>query len=375
MAHPPFMPLVLSEQPPTDLVKGQPRYRGSKQHYGLLRYGSDTSPQVVIVVDQRLDGEFNLYVNAHRHLDITAEQLIPGEGRLRRAGVASEITYLDRVADVHPRQVAFRRGIFAGSIGVATLGYLEGKVNLDGQTIAARRVDGDANGLFADPRDRIWLDLNSDGQWDAFGEQFPVQPVLVLDGHRYAVRTDQAGSRLALEEITGVGTLKLQLALLSPGTMVRSIEVGLMGDDGSAYAARSDGEAVTVPVGKYAVRSLRLSLTDSQSTRPWNFQFSRYQTPHEDHWHHVAADQEVTLDPCGPLNLTLEGEELKHAARPGATITVHPRLYTAERLLINSSDFHTKPGELGDTSNQNCALVTLCQADGTRVGEHTSGFA
>ena len=373
MEHPPLVPLALGLKRP-DLVVNEPAYRG-RARYGLLRYGSDTSPQVVVVVTEREGSEFDLYVNAARDPEIIQKQLVAGDGRLRRTAITSEITYLSRPAEEYPRQVIFRRGLIGDSLSVATLGYLEGRVESEGRTVAARRVDGNANGLFSDPQDRLWLDLNGDGQWDAFSEQFPLQPVMVFGGKRYAVRTDQAGTRLALEQITGVGTLKLQLATLPTGTTVRTVEVALMGDDGSAYSARSDGEAVTVPVGKYAVRSLRLSVIERGTKKPWNFQFSRYELPAEHQWHLVVAGQELILDPCGLLKLTAEGADLAKPAQPGRDVVVSPRLYTAEGLLINSSDFHEKPVDLGDSSNQNPAQVTLCQTDGTRVAEYSSGFA
>jgi hypothetical protein len=374
MEHPPLVPLVLAERRP-ELVSKEPTYQSARPLYGLLRYGSDTSPQVVVVFDERSGGAFDLYVDADRDPEIAARHIAAGNERLRRAAIQSEITYLDRVADQYPRQVVFRRGVIGSSLGVATLGYLEGEVAISGRRVAARRVDGDANGLFSDPRDRLWLDLNGDGQWDAFGEQFPVQPVMQLDGKRFAVRTDQAGTRLALEEVTGVGTLKLQLTTLAEGTTIRSIEVALMGDDGSAYAARADGAAMSVPAGKYAVRSLRVSLLSAGSAKPWNFQFTRYELPDEEQWRHVAAGQEVTIDPCGRLRLVAEGEELKRPVKPGHTLTVNPRLYTAGGLLINSCDFHEKPATLGDSSNQNPALTSLCQTDGTPIATHSSGFA
>ena len=70
-----------------------------------------------------------------------------------------------------------------------------------------------------------------------------------------------------------------------------------------------------------------------------------------------------------------EGNELKHPIKRGQSFTVLPRLYTAEGLLINSCDFHEKPAELGDSSNQNSCETSLCQTDGTVVTSHTSGFA
>ena len=374
MEHPPLFSLPLSAKRP-ELVEGEPAYESGRPLYGLLRYGSDTSPQVVLVVDARYDGEFRLYVNAERDLDISAKHIAAGQGSLRRAAITSEITYLDRVAEQYPRQVIFRRGILGTSISVATLGYLEGQVQLGSRTVAARRVDGDANGLFSDLRDRLWLDLNADGKWDAFSEQFPMRPVLVLEGKRFAVRSDQAGTRLSLEEITGVGTIRLQLAALPTGTTIRELEVSLAGSDGSAYAARADGAAIEVPEGEYFVRAVRVSVEHGTPKKPWNFVFTRYELPAKQQWQTVNKGQEITLDPIGPLRLVLEGAELDKRIRPGHTITANPRLYTASGLLINSCDFNEKPLESWRTENQNTAEVALCQTDGTGVGSHTSGFA
>ena len=374
MEHPPLFSLPLSEKRP-EIVEGEPTYASGRPLYGLLRYGSDTSPQVVLVVDPREDGEFNLYVNAERDLKISAKHVAAGQGTLRRAAITSEITYLDRVAEQYPRQVVFRRGVLGTTISVATLGYLEGRVKLGSRTVSARRVDGDANGLFSDLRDRLWLDLNADGKWDAFSEQFPMRPVLVLEGKRFAVRSDQAGTRLSLDEITGVGTIKLHLATLPTGTKIRELEVSLAGDDGSAYAARADGAAVEVPEGGYFVRAVRVSVEHGTPKKPWNFIFSRYELPAKKQWQTVNKGEEITLDPIGPLRLVLEGAELDKPIQPGHTITANPRLYTAGGLLINSCDFNEKPLESWRTENQNTAEVTLCQTDGTRVGSHTSGFA
>ena len=51
-------------------------------------------------------------------------------------------------------------------------GYLEGTVSLAGRVHAARRTDGDGNGFLTDAQDRLWIDSNDDGRWDASLEQF-----------------------------------------------------------------------------------------------------------------------------------------------------------------------------------------------------------
>ena len=373
MEHPPLATIALSEKKP-EIVKNEVKYRG-KPLYGLLRFGSANSPQVTLVVDDAPGSDFDLYVDGQRSGHIDAERKVAGDGRVRRAAVISEVSLQDQAVEQFPRQVVLRRGITGKTIGVATLGYLEGRVQVAGKTIACRRVDGDANGLFADLRDRLWLDLNADGQWDAFSEQFPMTPMMVLFGKRYAVRSDQGGTRLTLDEISGEGTIKLELATLAPGARIRSIEVSLMGDDGSAYAVRADADAIKVPEGGYAVRAVQVSLEQPGDARPWNFQFTRYELPTAEQWQRVKKDEEVKLDPIGPLVIAVESPQLDQPVTADADIIVRPRVYTAGGLWITSCDFNDKPLESWDRGKENCAETTLCHTDGTRVTSHTSGFA
>jgi hypothetical protein len=373
MENPPLVSISLAETKP-EIVKSEPKYRG-KPLYGLLRYGSPNSPQVTVVLDDAVGTDFDLYVDGQRSGHIDGEQKVAGEGRVRRAAAIADVSLQSQPAEQYPRQIVLRRGITGRTIGVATIGYLEGSVQVAGKSIACRRVDGDANGLYADLRDRLWLDLNADGQWDAFSEQFPMSPAMVLFGKRYAVRSDQGGTRLALEEITGEGTIKLELATLAPGAKIKTIEVSLMGDDGSAYAVRADAEAIKVPEGGYAVRAVQLSLEQPGDARPWNFQFTRNELPTAEQWQRVKKDEEIKLDPIGPLVLAAESPQLDQPVTAGTDITIRPRLSTAGGLWITSCDFNDKPVESWDRGKENCAETTLCQTDGTRVTSHSSGFA
>ena len=373
MEHPPLVSLPLGDKPP-QIVNGEPKYRG-KALYGLLRYGSLNSPQVILVVDDVGSEDFDLYVDSDRSGHIEPKQIAAGKERVRRAAAISEVSYLDQPSEKYPRQILLRRGITGKTLGVATLGYLEGRVNAAGKSLACRRVDGDANGLYTDLRDRLWLDLNADGKWDPFSEQFPMAPVLVLDGKRYAVRSDQGGTRLAFEEITGEGTIRLELGTLAPGAKVRSLEVSLMGEDGSAYAVRSEGEAIKVPQGGYAVRAVQLAIEQSGDNRPWNFQFTRSDLPTAQQWNRVKTGETIAIDPVGPLVLSAESPQLDQPVAAGTEVTVRPRLVTVGGLWITSSHFNDKPVESWERGKENCAETTLCQTDGTRVGSHTSGFA
>lgn len=371
--RPPFRKLALADELP-DNVTEDVTYRGTKRRYALVRYGTPNSTRVTVVVDERPNGEFDLYVDRNRNRIIEAKDLVAGNGPGRNTPLAGEFVRSDDVAEPHPRQVVFRRSPTTGGLSFATTGYLAGTVDLAGRKVAVRRVDGDGNGFFADSRDRLWIDLDGNGVWDEFTEQFPLTPMLKIGDQRYAARSDPIGSRLTLEAIAGIGTIKLKLDTLPPGTKVSEIEMMLIGEDGSAFTVRGADASVPVPVGRYAANSLSLSLQSPRETVPWNFVFSR---PHFDkvrHWHVVAKDALVEVDPIGALDFTFEFPNGNDNLRPGKRLSVAPRLFTHEGLLINSCGIGRDDGR-SEYGSGPAAEVRLLSASGTALDSARSGFA
>jgi len=187
----------LSAARPDDL-REDVAFRGKQRKYAQVRYGSEDSRRVAVVVDEVSADDWDLYVDADRNPVIEAKDKVGGKGRERSARLDVEITRGLEILH-EPRTLLWRLGAARTSISLATVGYVEGHVQIDGNRVAVRRVDGDANGFFADAADRLWLDLNGDGKWDPITEQFPLLPVLTLGKQRYAVRGDARGARLALE--------------------------------------------------------------------------------------------------------------------------------------------------------------------------------
>ncbi len=370
--RPPLQKLPLTDELPENVVENI-SYRGTKRKYALVRYGTPNSTRVTVVVDERPDGEFDLYVDRNRNRTIEAKDLVAGSGPLRTTALASEIVR-DDVAEHLPRQAVFRRSPTTGGLSFASTGYLAGQVELVGRPVAVRRVDGDGNGFFADSRDRLWIDLDGNGVWDQFTEQFPLAPMLKFGDQRYAVRSDPIGSRLTLEAITGIGTIRLKLGTLPPDAHVSEIELMLVGEDGSAFTVRGADEAVSVPVGRYAAGSLSLSVEGPGATLPWNFVFSRENSPEERHWHVVTKDTLVEVDPVGALNFTFEFPSGNDNLRPGKNLSVAPRLWTHEGLLINSCGIGREDGRSGHGSGP-AAEIRLLSDSGAALASARSGFA
>src|SRR5207302_365345 len=77
--HAPLRVLALTDERPGDLKEDVP-YRGKRQRYAQLRYGSPSSVRIALVLDEIAPGRMELYADAHRNRVITQEDRISGDG-------------------------------------------------------------------------------------------------------------------------------------------------------------------------------------------------------------------------------------------------------------------------------------------------------
>ena len=370
--RPVFRFVTLSATKPEELGE-EVRYRGKVQKYAQIRYGSDDSRRVIVVVDEVSPDDFDLYVDADRNRIIEAKDRIAGTGKDRTAALDVEISRGLEI--VHEsRRVQWRLGATRKTIGLATLGYAEGVVVIAGKKHAARRVDGDANGFFADAADRLWIDLSGDKQWDPLAEQFPFAPVLTLNNQRYSIRGDALGTRLTIEPLTSEGRIRLRLDGLAKDAALVKLDVMLTGEDGSAFAVNALDSATIVPVGRYAVGSAALSVQHSGAAQPVHFVFSRVGVDAGTRWQEVKKDQELTLDPIGKLRFELDIEQSQRVRKPGESIRVQPKLFTADGLLINSCSYGDAEAASRYGNSNHCA-VKLVDGKKQVVDVQSSGFA
>jgi hypothetical protein len=365
--HPPPRALVLSAEKPTDL-KETVRYRGRAQRYGQLTYGSPDSGPVTVAIDEVSADETDLYVDTAR------SRVIAPKDRVARTAGAWRVK-LDALvkgddASSAERTVMFRRGRSGRTLSFATCGYLEAKVRLAGREVAARRQDGDGNGLFADPQDRLWLDLDGDGRWDPLDEQFLFAPILTLGGNRYAAHSDPLGRRLALDKMEGTGTVCLSVRPPALAARVEQLTVTLAGRDGSVYTVCGRDAEVVLPVGDYRLSVLMCTVADPHGGPAWSFTFSDGNGRRPYRWHTLARDARLTLDPVGKLELLAAVDPGQQRCRPGDNVSVQPGLYTGDGLLICSA-CRVSGGE----SHQCGGEVVLAGTDDGVLDAHGSGFA
>lgn len=204
---PPMCAIGLTVEKPEDVIL-KVSFRGHRQRFAQLRYGSPSSVRVTIVVDEVGRGDADLYVDANRNRRIEAlDRVVGATGTWRLplslAIVDGETTrYAERAA-------VFRLGTTGIIFSHAAAGYLEGRLELAGRSHLVRRIDGNGNGLFTDLQDRLWIDLNDDRRWDSSNEQFLFAPILTIAGNRFAARSDAFGQQLVIEPLRGNGTVRL----------------------------------------------------------------------------------------------------------------------------------------------------------------------
>jgi hypothetical protein len=377
--YPPLRAIPLASEKPDD-IKEKAEYRGSSRRYAQLRYGSPSAARVAVVVDQISPGEVDLYVDLDRNRTIEAKERCSGEGRLWY--VPLNVEYAEgEVFKRLPRELVFRLGSTGRTLSFAAAGYLEGKVALadEGEPIAVRRMDGDGNGFFTDPQDRLWIDLNRDGRWDPVDEQFLYATILSFGGQRYAVRSDERGTRLELAKLEGTGTVQLGVRQKlgpnssEPGTLGRITEVAVMlvGRDGSAVGLRGTDAKVTVPIGEYRVSAVAVTLDDLAGGPRWNFVFSDNQTGDDRRWHELVKDAVLAIDPLEKFDFATGAWQADGKCRPGDDLTFQPKLTTVDGLLINTC----YRGSYDTGRDGTCASIKLSACDGTLLSTAQSGFA
>ncbi len=257
------------------------------------------------------------------------------------------------------RTLVLRRSA-GGGLRYAVRGHVAGKLCLGGQEYAALLVDGNADGCFdSAAMDRVWIDLDHDGQFDGLTEQFPLGKPLTVGARTYLLKPAPDGSSVQVRERPAAqGTLRLELPARA-GAKASAFVAQLASDWGELVTVRAAGKAVSLPVGRYAVESLTFELTDAAG-RKWHYQFAGGRRSGVE----VTAGRETA-------DAVLDGLRLEVQVDDREEIYVTPSLQAPGGLyLVNCAT-----GERGAESlTSGSAEICLLGGGGKVLDRATSGF-
>ena len=319
-----FRLLPLDKSPPEDVTV---RVEDT-EHAGFaqIRYGSFDSRRTAIMIVPANDGA-RLYVDLNHDRHLSENECIESTRGEWTVSLAAE--FVDgNMINSDDRQLRLRYA--KGRLSAGAIGYLQGQVELEGQSVNVRRVDANANGQFADSVDQVWMDLNGDTKWNVFSERFPMMPFLRLHDVTYTCSTDLRGQRFALAKMEATGTIELSISDELRGRGLKKLSAVLAGNSGSIVHLNLVSGAIELPADEYRPVHLVATFERSEAPEVWSFEFVSGEVNDETVWTKVESNLTASIDPLHGLEfaVAVEGDQ---AYAAGTSIVIQPTLGHRQR--------------------------------------------
>jgi hypothetical protein len=212
---------------------------------------------------------------------------------------------------------------------------LTGLVEVGDRQIAIKLFDRDQNGVFDDPADRLFLDLDGDGRFHPLKERFAVSQTLRLrdlgETDHYELMLLQDPWRVRLIPIHGTGEVQ---ALLSspadvefPDAELTEMTATLVSRSGLHREINQLDQPISLPVGQYRIESLGLEF---RGDRRWSIAFSNF-NKNLDYLIEVRPDTVTSFELLGKL--TLSARVIASALAAGR-LTIQPTLVSESGLTL-----------------------------------------
>lgn len=342
-----FRTMELIDKPVRALHPDDQPASGSK--FGLLTLGYQQRTTVPLVwhqstgtlwLDSNGDGRFN-----------------PTERHSLATGSLSIKIIIDCGSEKVERTLLVKRR--GEGLAYAVRGYQSGSVQLAGERYAALLLDGNADGCFDGVgQDRLWIDLNKDGRFDPLTEQFLLGKPLAHAGGLYLVRSNAGGTEVTVHpRPSETGIIRLKVGKLD-ASQITKLSTRLVSEWGELIEVTQDNLAAKLPVGKYRLDHVALTVQDKDQRR-WSYQFFSTRTfeikveKGTDHFVDVVPDLKVTID-------------VEKSALPGERVEVRPNLVTSTGLYMTGCN---RAGE------EMRATLQLTNPGSEILDEATTGFA
>jgi hypothetical protein len=250
----------------------------------------------------------------------------------------------------------------------AVRGYTIGSVAIAGKSVAAMLTDGDANGCFDDAgSDRIWLDLDRNGKFDALTEQFPLGKTISVAGAAVLIRPQPNGLGATVHERPKeTGTLIANVLSFSKSDLI-DFRATYVSEFGELIVLRNAGEAAAMPAGKYRLQSLTFRLAGLDG-HLWSYVFLSTGIGGDVE---VLQGRETTHRLLEELKLVIEADPASKA-KPGESVTARPDVM-ANGLFLSKCEIGTIFATSGGSDA--AALIELSSARGLSLDIASCGFA
>ncbi len=237
-------------------------------------FGSTSCKRVAVLIEMDGDQPYRVFVDQDRDRNIESDEELTTRIHDGKVWIAELPALIDADKDkiASPRQIAIYPR--KDRIRIQTLGFASGDFELDGETIAFRRIDKDGDGIPVGRRDQLWLDLDSDGSFDPIAEQFNMADQLTINHKPYTVRSDRIGHNVTLSPQNEVGHLKFKLNIADKEATVEKLEGALRDENGMLIAVRLSDQPTPVPPGNYCLENLVVHIRDADQTT-WRMTLSR----------------------------------------------------------------------------------------------------
>jgi len=329
---------------------------------GTVTFGDANSRTIAVAVHR--DQPERLWVDFNRDRHFAADEFVDSPNQTWTIPLQAEYVGLDAAEEStyehRALSVQFRYDRSAGSLSLRTAGAMEGTAIYLGQPVAARIEDRNANGCWFDPEDRLFVDLNRDGQLDKLLERLAADRMQMVGGKLVAISGDRRGDRLELFEVTAKGQLIPTITLASEEATIESFSAIIASSHGSQFRIDRLDSPIELPVGNYRVYSVDITLRDQEDVFRLVFRSDSAQ-----HTIVLPEDGQVSVDLLGRLRPS--GRTTFN--RDDNQLVITPNLRSDTNLYLMSS----RKGR-GQALSEN-GMTIVSSSGGKLLGATTSGFS
>lgn len=298
-----------------------------KAKYYWFRYGDASSWAVGIMFDP--DEPEKLRIDIDRDQSFSESEVFVSANE-ERWQVSLSAEYGVQQSKTSTQEIQISRNKSDGSLSVATAGVRKGKANFRGEFRDAIIEDRNANGLWFDAEDRLFVDFDGNGKISRMRERVPCYGIRNIRGELYAIAGSAAGESVSLRQVTETGTLIPTLTVVDDSATITSISAQLGSSTGIGVSVDAIDKPLEVPIGDWHVQSIKVEVKAGDGV--FQFAFARMGTKE---LVSISENEEKHLELLGALELS--GGVSTQYENGKAYLTINPVLTTESDCYLVGS--------------------------------------